>query len=84
MKHTKISAGSGTLRSLTLAPTPSGFAQQAGIWLRLMPSPKLTASLKEGVYKQESFYIRNKQANVILPSFSFLYTKVDKYEDYGA
>jgi len=49
-----------------------------------IPYTKHNDGVKEGVYKQESLYIRNKQANVILPSFSFLYTKVDKYEDYGA
>ena len=49
-----------------------------------IPYTEHNDGVKEGVYKQESLYIRNKQANVILPSFSFLYTKVDKYEDYGA
>ena len=41
-------------------------------------------SVKDGVYKQESLYTRNKQANVILPPFPFMYTKVDKYRNYGA
>ena len=40
--------------------------------------------VKDGAYKQESLYIRDKQANVILPSFPFVHTKVDKYRDYGA
>jgi len=61
MKHTKISAGSGTLRSLTLAPTPSGFAQQAGIWLRLMPSLKLTASPSTSYTRQPLYAIMEEE-----------------------
>lgn len=49
-----------------------------------IPYTEHNDGVKDGVYKQESLCIINKQANVILPSFPFMYTKVDKYRDYGA
>ena len=40
--------------------------------------------LNAPVTMEEVEKVGNKQANVILPPFPFMYTKVDKYRNYGA